>query len=509
VTQTIVELSGSGNWEVPEGVTHADLFLVGGGGGGNAGGGGGGYTGTWLNVKLDDVPGYDNGSIPYSVGQGGAGVTGNNNGPSTGQSGGKTRFGSDDTYEVDGGLGAFTSSGNTVREGGDGGSGGGASGSTNQLIGAGGSDGSNGGAGQRGDGGVGQGTTTRAFGDPEGEIYAGGGGGGDAGSGGQPGGDGGGGDGGSNGGAGQDGEDGKGGGGGGHGGIFSATAEPGRGGHGTILIAYTIGETSTGETTGTGTTSTGPAARLTPLNLFLVTLRLPDEPVEDPEPEPAEPGIVPPDIGEFWPEQGGWLGAYISLTENGVPTHALVMADAAAAGSSIQNFGAINNSATSLIDGPGNFALLLQNTQPAGSLVAQIDALNGSSHAGFSDWYMPAFGEMIALYSELKPETTETFTGAGAVSSPWAVPPVVNGQVSGSPITQTAITAFQAGQPQALDHTGGTEVSLFGPYATSTHSQGGHRRISARNLLFTTGAQSTVSSRVRAIRRVPVTWTIP
>jgi hypothetical protein len=38
----------------------------------------------------------------------------------------------------------------------------------------------------------------------------------------------------------------------------------------------------------TGTTGTGDEPKLTPLNLMLVTIRLPDEPVVEPEPEPAE-----------------------------------------------------------------------------------------------------------------------------------------------------------------------------------------------------------------------------
>ena len=237
-------LDETGEWEIPDGVTHGDLFLVGGGGGGCNGGGGGGYTHTWLHVQLDQVPGYDDGKIPYTVGRGGQDA-GTVTADASAEDGGFTRFGSDSTYQVEGGKGAFNSGGNNIREGGDGGSGGGASGSTDQTTGAGGSDGDDGGAGQRGDGGQGQGTTTRAFGEPEGELHAGGGGAGNFGDNGQPGGGGGGGDGGSNAssgtnpaGSGQNGEDGKGGGGGGKG-DTSSTQTPGRGGHGKIRIRYT------------------------------------------------------------------------------------------------------------------------------------------------------------------------------------------------------------------------------------------------------------------------------
>ena len=241
----VIELTAeTGECEIPAGVTHADIFLVGAGGGGLSGGGGGGYTGTWLFVKLDEVPGYNNGKIPFVVGRGGLGRSGDiMSYASVGDDGGYTRFGSDDTYQVDGGKGAWNSSDYNIREGGDGGSGGGASASRDQPTGAGGSDGSDGGSGQRGDGGSGQGTTTRAFGESEGELYAGGGGAGNFDTTGQPGGDGGGGDGGNNdgdnenpAGNGQDGEDGKGGGGGGKGdGAFGIS---GRGGHGIILVRF-------------------------------------------------------------------------------------------------------------------------------------------------------------------------------------------------------------------------------------------------------------------------------
>lgn len=152
--------------------TKVDIFAVGGGGGGGNGndgsyggqGGGGGFTAT---VKAQSLTK----NVPYTVtiGAGGAAHT----------RGGASSFGELCTaqggwYGANGGDG-----------GGAGGSGGGVPGSTantwaKRAGGAGGSDGS--------DGlttneiytavGKGQGTTTRAFGDADGELYAGGGGGG-------------------------------------------------------------------------------------------------------------------------------------------------------------------------------------------------------------------------------------------------------------------------------------------------------------------------------------------
>lgn len=152
--------------------TKVDIFAVGGGGGGGNGndgsyggqGGGGGYTAT---VKAQSLAK----NVPYTVtiGAGGAAHT----------RGGASSFGELCTAQG-GWYGANGGDGGSA-----GGSGGGVPGSTantwaKRAGGAGGSDGS--------DGlttneiytavGKGQGTTTRAFGDADGELYAGGGGGG-------------------------------------------------------------------------------------------------------------------------------------------------------------------------------------------------------------------------------------------------------------------------------------------------------------------------------------------
>ena len=130
-----------------------DAFLVGGGGGGAksstttgegpGGGGGGGLTGTYfVQVEKD---------VPYEIAIGAGGETGIN--------GGVTH--AFDFY-IEGGFGSH----NYI--GGDGGNNGG-NGSANS--GYSGKDGAS-------DGNPGQGTTTREFGEPDGEDYAGGGGGG-------------------------------------------------------------------------------------------------------------------------------------------------------------------------------------------------------------------------------------------------------------------------------------------------------------------------------------------
>lgn len=149
-----------------------DVFMVGGGGGGSRnisgdtggrgyGGGGGGYTRTVRQLSVTK-----NTSITVTVGEGG-GVLVNGN---------SSAF---DTYTVSGGnsgTGDLTSR----KQGGSGGSGGGGGVDGKSDYGAGGSDGSDGEVGYSSSatGGVGQGFSTREFGESVGKLYAGGGGGG-------------------------------------------------------------------------------------------------------------------------------------------------------------------------------------------------------------------------------------------------------------------------------------------------------------------------------------------
>lgn len=146
-----------------------DVFLVGGGasGGkysGDGGGGGGGYTKTVKSIVLTS-------GISYSVvvGSGGATLSSNANGNDGGKS---SAFSASVSGGMGGGGGRFSGFG------GDGGSGGGARGTSavgNKSPGAGGTDGSDGGSNAAFAGGTGQGTTTREFGEINGQLYSGGG----------------------------------------------------------------------------------------------------------------------------------------------------------------------------------------------------------------------------------------------------------------------------------------------------------------------------------------------
>lgn len=161
------------------GTSSIDLFLVGGGGGSpskttptdygtvHSGGAGGGYTKTQKGVAVSE-----NAAIDVSIGAGGdAGSSGGTttvkvNGSSYSASGGSA-----------GGAPWFNGSNTVCGSGGSGGSGGGSASSGGFAGGSGGSDGGNGSSGKSnvfptGSVGSGQGTTTRAFGESSGELFA-------------------------------------------------------------------------------------------------------------------------------------------------------------------------------------------------------------------------------------------------------------------------------------------------------------------------------------------------
>lgn len=197
----IIAIEKSCIWTVPTGVTVIDVFLVGGGGGGagstygsndryaGGGGGGAGYTKTVLNISVTSGQ-----TIEAVVGDGGeGGVPVNSSTGNNGTDGGTTSFG---IYSADGGKSPNMIPSNKTTSG-DGGSGGGQGGEVSSSIGVlnkecggnGGTDGSNGYVNdhtshaytQTSSFGIGQQTTTRAFGENEGLIYACGGDGGNAG----------------------------------------------------------------------------------------------------------------------------------------------------------------------------------------------------------------------------------------------------------------------------------------------------------------------------------------
>lgn len=168
--------AGNYKWTVPAGCMWVDVFLVGGGCGGNGGysdtGGAGGYTKTF---KKDTSGWRDGDAIPVIPGQSisirvGKGSSRSSN--STPPNNGRYSQFLNSKYRAYGGS-MYGSENNPWRSDGGSGSGGGGS-----IGGNGGSDGSNGSNGSAHEGGIGQGHTTRDFGESSGKRNAAGGGGG-------------------------------------------------------------------------------------------------------------------------------------------------------------------------------------------------------------------------------------------------------------------------------------------------------------------------------------------
>lgn len=181
-----VKLSFSGR------VTNADVFAVGGGGSGGAiacsknnngqgavaCGGAGGKTETAFSIDTTSL-------LSITIGAGGASKSVTFGGVGTGTSGsagGTTSVLSSDgnvIVSAEGGSGGGTTEGNVLSDtfsvaGASGGSGSGAAevGNKSSIAGASGSDGASGSNTKTESGGSGQGTTTRAFGEPDGELFA-------------------------------------------------------------------------------------------------------------------------------------------------------------------------------------------------------------------------------------------------------------------------------------------------------------------------------------------------
>ena len=217
---------------------------------------------------------------------------------------------------------------------------------------------------------------------------------------------------------------------------------------------------------------------------------------------------VPVNIGDEF--GGGYFAGYISHTENGVPTHALIVAPRAT-GATGGGYTLTTNlkwadetvdvpangtliGASSAFDGKVNtdlmMSLIANNTYSAGAFpAAQFCA--DLSIGGFTDWYLPSRSELDIAYFNLKPDTQINDTNWGA--NIYSVPrrPRLNSR--NFPI-QTNLTAFNSAAQQAFVadvHWSSTEsgantawgLNLFGGNQTSLNGK-------------------TFSLRVRAFRRI-------
>ena len=151
-------------------------------------------------------------------------------------------------------------------------------------------------------------------------------------------------------------------------------------------------------------------------------------------------------LGEF--VQGGYFAGYISHTEDGVATHALVVAPANVGYSSGNIFSQWKTENT---DTPGTYSEYLgaENTL---FMVAESISNGGTLHPaamwaynlninGYTDWYLPAIKELEIVYVNLKPSLDGNHLSAGPNS--FAVPPRTTVYQHTTDPSQTTVEIFQ------------------------------------------------------------------
>jgi hypothetical protein len=203
------------------------------------------------------------------------------------------------------------------------------------------------------------------------------------------------------------------------------------------------------------------------------------------------------------PLEGGYFAGYISHTQNGVPTHALIVAPKATGASGggytlTTNYqwkttSTATTGTVSLFDGAANTAAIVT----AG--IAAHPAANfcvGLSIGGYSDWYLPAFYELDIAYQNLKPSTTSNSTSQGI--NPYSVPERTTNRTTTVP-TQTSVAAFQ---------TGGAEAFVV-PGAMWTSTEVAVTPVNAFYITWDNGSQQEqiktgTLTRTRAFRKIAV-----
>ena len=205
-----------------------------------------------------------------------------------------------------------------------------------------------------------------------------------------------------------------------------------------------------------------------------------------------------PLIGDAY--EGGYFAGQISTTANGVATHDLVVAPLATGQVASTQY-KVNNAqttgATSLIDGPGNTAIMMGPSMGGPTAYPGGNFCNNLTIGGHSDWYMAAKNELIVQYFFLKPTTTTNSVGYGANVYAVSPEPSNTGYTSGTP-SQTSATVFQSGGAEAFSaaqYWSSNEDEINYSYAWSQwFSNGLQNRVNLK----------TYNRSVRAIRRVAV-----
>ncbi len=205
---------------------------------------------------------------------------------------------------------------------------------------------------------------------------------------------------------------------------------------------------------------------------------------------PSPPPPFPTVIGQAY--GGGYYAGQISTTANSVATHYLIVGPVSTAQSTLawKNVNTATPGADSVIDGPQNTADMVADGNATVYPCAHF--CNNLSTGGQTDWYMPAKNELEVCYYNLKPTTSVNNTSSGINAN--AVPARASNYTSGTP-AQTSAADFKDT---------GAEDFVAGYYWSSTE----YSATNAWLQYFSNGYQGynfkNNSSRVRAVRRVPV-----
>jgi len=203
---------------------------------------------------------------------------------------------------------------------------------------------------------------------------------------------------------------------------------------------------------------------------------------------PNEP--APTVIGQSY--GGGYYAGQIGVSSTA--THYLVVGPVASAqtsGKQWKNANTVTSGSDSDIDGPQNTADMVADG--SSTVYPAAHFCNDLVIGGFSDWYMPAKNELEVCYYNLKPTTTNNFTGSGI--NPNAVPARASNYTTGTP-AQTSATDFRS--------TGAEDFLIASPYWSSTELTSSNGSIQN----FYNGRQNSYAKdyagALRAIRRVAV-----
>jgi hypothetical protein len=198
--------------------------------------------------------------------------------------------------------------------------------------------------------------------------------------------------------------------------------------------------------------------------------------------------------------EGGFFAGLISHTQNGVATHALIVAPRATGASGTgyslstdyqwKTSNTFTSGADSLFNGVANTAAIVTagiSDHPAAKFCTDLTI------GGYSDWYLPSQLELDIAYFELKPTTDSNSTDHG--TNAYSVPKRTVNFTGGNP-ARTSVVDFQSGGSEAFAtniHWASHNTGAFGTNTADTiNLQFGNKSNSSK----------TDSLRVRAFRRI-------